>query len=154
MKFEIDDKTGILLIRRGPNINSVDKPALSNTIELEHILQSVKKTQEKILNKQIQEIQDSKNTEYDPLAKYDPWEKSRFSPSSKAEQNQKIVDGIVMRHNYLKVEVERMMKSHQTTVEGSPDDKIGIRLIDEYLKEMGKLKKIINDATGKDIKDL
>lgn len=37
---------------------------------------------------EVLETQDSKNTEYDP------WDKSSFSPSSKAEQHQKIIEKI------------------------------------------------------------
>ncbi len=74
--------------------------------------------------------------------------------SDKDRENQKIVDVIATRYNYLKAVVEQLDKSYTTTVEGSPHDKIGINLIDTYLKEMGKLEEIINNATCKDIKEL
>ena len=71
MKFEIDDKTGMIV-----KLSSYQQPSkfdgLSSVIsewgytictsnELEKILQAVKKTQEKLVNQQIQDIQDSKN---------------------------------------------------------------------------------------------
>ena len=60
MKFEIDDKTG-MIFDVSENPHSWYGNDSANPSQLEQILQAVKKTQEKIVNKQIQEIQDSKN---------------------------------------------------------------------------------------------
>ena len=60
MKFEIDKKTGMIrsLYVDLNHLIIGDNPI--NSTELEEILQAVKKTQAKLVNKQIQEIQDSK----------------------------------------------------------------------------------------------
>jgi len=58
MKFEIDDKTGMLEVDN----DGFHEYWPTGTKDLEQILQAVKKTQEKLVNKQIQEIQDSKKT--------------------------------------------------------------------------------------------
>jgi len=131
MIFEIDDKTGLIksfifsaditLTINNDEIKKGDDAAiiLADSTELEEILQAIKKTQVKLVNKQIQEIQDSKNyislepdeelkfVEVDPKItkavgfpnEYDPRAKSSFSPATKAEQNQKIVDLLIQYHN-------------------------------------------------------
>lgn len=65
MKFEIDEETGQLTIQdyKSSEPKYIGKPT---SHELEQILQSVKSTHKKILNREIQNIQDSKNTQYDP----------------------------------------------------------------------------------------
>lgn len=68
MKFEIDDKTGMIKWITIPlSSNGQEEYTSLGLLEpakdLEQILQAVKKTQTKLVNKQIQEIQDSKNNE-------------------------------------------------------------------------------------------
>ena len=65
MKFEIDDKTGMIFGYENKfyanEIQPMEAPLATDQKILERILQAVKKTQEKLVNKQIQEMQDSKN---------------------------------------------------------------------------------------------
>ena len=78
MKFEIEDN--LVVIDTGEGFTE-----LVRAQDLEAILQAVKKTQEKIVNRQIQEIQDSKK----------PSNYYRTDISlEQIEQNQKIVDAI------------------------------------------------------------
>jgi len=66
MKFEIDDKTGMITTEeciRHDEVNNTHEASIFH-FHLETILQAVKKTQEKLVNKQIQEIQDSKNQDF------------------------------------------------------------------------------------------
>ena len=70
MKFEIDDKTGMILTKDSwpPDGTQLEHPRILFSNEVEQLLQAVKKTQEKLVNKQIQEIQDSKNPIYETRA--------------------------------------------------------------------------------------
>jgi len=61
MKFEIDNTTGFLLIEPENGIIPSKDNAKIYRDQLETILQAVNKTQEKLENKQIQNIQNSKN---------------------------------------------------------------------------------------------
>lgn len=64
MKFEINDNTGMIKIRHDHDPHSTGVIITVDGIrtgDLEAILQAVKKTQTKQVNKQVQEIQDSKN---------------------------------------------------------------------------------------------
>jgi len=63
MKFEIDNKTGMINKMEYDvdfDHSLIENKEKTNSCEIEQILQAVKKTQEKLVNKQIQEIQDSK----------------------------------------------------------------------------------------------
>jgi len=108
MKFEIDDKTGMIVELVGDHkIDGSYSPPLDDDIQikvdLEQILQAVKKTQKKLVNKQIQEIQDSKNHKLCvgenvqilgvPNTKTIITKEGKFIKlSPEIEQNQKIVD--------------------------------------------------------------
>jgi len=59
MKFEIDDKTEMIEV----DSQGFGEYWPAETKNLEQILQAVKKTQVKLVNKQIQDIQDSKHKE-------------------------------------------------------------------------------------------
>ena len=103
MKFEINDKTGMLTIEQeyilDEDINSELKQRLVFDGELEQILQAVKKTQEKLVNKQIQEIQDSKKDPEYIIHKLDETKKLFRKHKEKIEENQKIVDSLIKEFN-------------------------------------------------------
>lgn len=123
MKFEIDDKTGMIkdettLDFIPTETTSGDNPVSHHPVtshQLEQILQAVKKTQEKLLNKQIQEIQDSKKFVFNPPKDMPECDrihlqkmidemptKSKIvlvSDPQKIEQNQKIVDALIKEHH-------------------------------------------------------
>ena len=105
MKFEIDDKTGMII-----KLSFFQKPSkfdgltsvipegghtIGTSNELEAILQAVKKTQGKLVNKQIQEIQDSKKDPEYIIHKLDETKKLFRKHKEKIEENQKIVDTII-----------------------------------------------------------
>jgi len=158
MKFEIDDKTGMIgeesyfkfdtsgksytSFKDGiiitaklkelfdlnstipDSIQELEKPMTSK--QLEEILQAVKKTQEKLVNRQIQEVQDSKNPEiYETRAA--PKKVRPTLESQKIEQNQKIVNELLSHYKH----------SHSSDYD-----------LRSFVEE------IIKTATGKDIKDL
>jgi len=139
MKFEIDDKTGMLAIVRNSiageevlvDVNTHEYFGVLPTNEnLEKILQAVKKTQEKLLNKQIQEIQDSKNTitneEFDEMLKKRKIHTTEgFISIEEIERNQKIVYEIKRKFYNL------------------PENHLWREVYNEIIKK----------ATGEDIKD-
>jgi len=129
MKFEIDDKTGMITT---PLDFSGNETEYTESFMLEQILQAVKKTQEKLVNKQIQEIQDSKNIPLPEIInpiELQKYVKEELKRHEKIDQNQKIVDEIIKFYN--------SQKDNVTDLDG-----------------MNFLGSIIKNATGKDIKDL
>ena len=136
MKFEIDDKTGFLLIEPENGIIPSNDNAKIYREQLERILQAVKKTQEKLVNQQIQEIQTEKangllwfDDVYKQLKYKQDGKTTILNLDEKIEQNQKIIDEIIKFYNSQKDNV-----------------------ID--LDGMNFLGSIIKNATGKDIPDL
>jgi len=140
MKFEIDDKTGMIDSRtRISEGDQWDGPSFIMTSGiLEKILQAVKKTQEKLVNKQIQEIQDSKSK---PLRGFNPPpimikknDRIFYGEESwtleEIEQNQKLVDAMILKCKEL----------DGTSMYG-----------EDRIEEMVC---ILREITGKDIKDL
>jgi len=96
MKFEIDDKTGMVLVSEKEILEGElpDLTAFATSNDLEQILQAVKKTQEKLVNIQIQNIQDSKNHWIGDMGRLD----SDGKYKDKRDQNQKIVDEIIKNY--------------------------------------------------------
>lgn len=138
MKFEIySDSEFIYDIDEKHDLTDDNEYPIAQLKQLEQILQAVKKTQTKLVNKQIQEIQDSKNHEYNP------WAKSSFSPTSKTEQNQKIVEAILEQYQF----TEDTLKNSKD-LNLSERDKIQISYLNTTLSTT------IKKTTGKDIKDL
>ena len=91
MKFEINDKTGMI----EADNQGFDEYWPADAKDLEAILQAVKKTQEKLVNKQIQKIQDSKNIPFPEIknpVELKKFVKEELKRHEKIEQNQKIVD--------------------------------------------------------------
>ena len=145
MKFEIDDKTGMIIklsfFQKPSKFDGLTSviPEWGHTIgtsnELETILHAVKKTQEKLVNKQIQEIQDYRKKEPEYIIhKLDETKKLFRKHKEKIEQNQKIVDGIIKWYH-------------------TPVDAIKIPSKD-HDRQWNLLQEIVHNATGKDIKDL
>ena len=110
---------------------------------LEKLLKGTKKTHEKIVNKQIQEIQNSKNT-IKTRAHAITWINSDNQEQTmtlkEIERNQKIVDELIVQYRF----AEESLMSNGL----SKTDKIQI----SYLKST--LAVTIKNITGKDIKDL
>jgi len=127
MKFEIDDKTGMIGELDMSNSEIVGPSLNVNSNQLEQILQAVKKTQEKSLNKQIQEVQDSKN-KHDVIINVTGEQGARVYDSQIIERNQKIVD------------ILKFIGDRDLIMGGDYSYKT--------------LKTRIREATGKDIKDL
>jgi len=166
MKFEIDDKTGMIVSQLFIDDYKVTGEQNIESTDLETILQAVKKTQEKLVNKQIQEIQDSKRHISVEPAKKSEWldikptiikavihendveiSKGNFVSIEKIEQNQKIVDKILSYHNHCNV----MLKSL--------DDSICAKsFIEEqtkrWVENREQIEEMIKYATGKDITEL
>ena len=112
MKFEINEKTGMihseLVLGAGPLIWDDGKDGLVGNIpappyvstrlitltELEKILQAVKKTQEKIVNRQIQEMQNSKNL-IDKTVMVTPQDGEKHKLNAKI----KIIKGVIQDKN-------------------------------------------------------
>ena len=160
MKFDIDVKTGMIIktnydIDPDHNRPVRVKEVNAHSFDLEQILQAVKKTQEKLVNKQIQEIQDSKNyislepnealefVEVDPkIIKAVGHEndveisKGNFVTIKSIEQNQKIVDEIIQSYRSL-VKDGALKDVHE----------VEFSIVQE-------LESIIEKSTGKDIKEL
>lgn len=149
MKFEVNEETGIIMVvmetlkSKLPSIYPLPN-------QLEKILQGVKKTQEKIVNRQIQEIQDSKN---DPIRGFttpptmiQKNDRIFYGDQSwtleEIDENQKIVSVFVSEVKTSAMLIDALGENH---VENGNDDamKANLRLIRAY--------KMI---TGKDIKDL
>lgn len=124
------------------NYDKMENWKLVTITEIESIFKSGKNTLTKIGNKVVQSVQDEKNVSqiaedlhgtFIKNIEHDPWAKSEFSPTSKAEQNQKIVDELI-----------RILKNHSKdhpTCVGCHEESDGI--VDFFLK-----------ITGKNIKDL
>jgi len=94
MKFEIDDETGMIGTAYLGSYFLTD-----DSKELEQILQAVKKTQVKLVNKQIQYIQDSKNPSQEQmLSNSEVKINGEYISYLKIEQNQKIVNEIIRIH--------------------------------------------------------
>lgn len=137
MKFEIDVNGYIFpelpIVQLG-----AQQPCLeyADSKQLELILQAVKKTQEKLVNIQIQEIQDSKNSTSDEYQRrYE--ESLEDKHNEKIEQNQKIVDEIT--------------KMYQTCLQEGTLPIVGMNAV---LHPITTLERIVKAGTGKDIKDL
>ncbi len=107
---------------------------------LEKLLKGTKKTHEKIVNKQIQEIQDSKNAEISGISFEDSKGKKYQFDIEEIEQNQKIVEALIVQYRF----AEESLMSNGL----SKTDKIQISYLKSTLAVMFK------NVTGKDIKDL
>lgn len=173
MKFEINDKTGMI----EADNQGFDEYWPADAKDLEAILQAVKKTQEKLVNKQIQEIQNSKNIktvkilkrkyiedkpnppkiEYDQetlevsedeakqiLEQLEP----KFNPE-KIEQNQKIVDEIIKRIENNKAVL--MGKLYPDNID--PESIEGDKILERY-KKVEQEQALIKEILQRDIKDL
>jgi len=135
MKFEIDDKTGMigkLIVVKALREFELLNSELATPQDLEQILQAVKKTQEKLVNKPIQEIQDSKKEIHGGTTVNATY--VDLKTLNEIVQNQKIVDELV--------KIESVVLPSDI----SPDDARFIRY--DYVRSL------IKETTGKDIKDL
>ena len=148
MKFEIDYKTGMITTEeciRHDEVNDTHEPSIF-PFHLEQILQAVKKTQEKLVNKQIQEIQDSKNIPFPEIKnpiELQKFVKKELKRHEKIEQNQKIVDAILPLLNY-----ESNLQLFGGTTQDTPNERY-------YKNEIYLIyKQKIEESTGKDIKEL
>jgi len=185
MKFEIDDKTGMIedettLDFIPTETTSGDNPIshyLITSHQLEAILQAVKKTQEKLVNKQIQDIQDSKNMiisqpkfeingdnidlegENVSIQPTDPKQNAHLTINcmvdhGKIEQNQKIVDGVIT----LWESCQKMMDSYQEQIDNIKTNGLNESFLKEELEKQLFVRRDLEDMvgfrTGKDIKDL
>jgi len=173
MKFEIDDKTGMvenettmdfIPTETTSDDNPISHPPITSH-QLETILQAVKKTQEKIVNRQIQDIQDSKNMtisqpkfeingsnidlegENISISVTDSEKDAHLTINctlnhDKIEQNQKIVDKLVNFCNMVNM-----------AEENSGTDNF-INNIEHMHVASLTIQDLIKESTGKDIKDL
>lgn len=138
MKFEIDELTGRI------NDHSVDLSELESglgscTLEAcEQILQAVKKTQEKLVNKQIQEIQDSKN---EPLRGFTP-------PHIMIKKNDRIYYG---EESWTLEEIEQNQKIVHAMISKCKELDGTSMEAEDRIEEMVC---ILKEITGKTIKDL
>lgn len=139
MKFEIDDKTG-MIFDISENLHSYYYGNnTANALQLEQILQAVKKTQEKRVNKQIQEISEDLSGTF-------------IKKTEKIEQNQKIVDGIEL--------IIKTAITQRKRLELLPDtrDKSLQEISDRELLRtnilINGLTPLWHHVTGKDIKEL
>jgi len=144
--FEID-KQGFIHINRIYNPLSERGLVTWNGIRdgnLEEILEAVKKTQQKILNKQIQELQDSKNP---------PDGKAFDFDLAKADQYQKIVEGVKRMWNYSleQLAIKRLMLTRDLSDEAKT---LLEKDIDTTLFVINSLEDMVDYRTGKDIQDL
>jgi len=162
MKFEIDDKTG-RFNTLGFSLNELSSVKPTTIEEFEAILQAVKKTQEKILNKQIQEIQDSKNLRKYGSSKYASREsvstdntigiqKGKLRPDEKIAQNQKIVDGIELIITTAIKQKERLEPLVKDKLNNYGDISQKALLRNNIL--LDGLIPLWHSVTGKDIKEL
>jgi len=153
MKFEIDDKTGMIkLVKPSFDYKSEDTFEFTNRLHLEKILVAVKISQSKLVNKQIQEIQDSEKpirVQAHAITFIDSDLIERTMRLEKIEQNQKIVDAL---SHFVKEETKQ---SDYMTMKG---DSISEECFREAQKEIkiaiNTIKTIVERATGKDIKEL
>lgn len=80
--------------------------------------------------------------------KYDPWAKSSFSPSTKAEQNQKIVEALL---HFVREETTQMT---YTTMNGPMSDESFKELKKEITIATNTIKTIVERATGRPFKEI
>jgi len=168
MKFEIDDKNeggqrGFLInkktgyinlltlhqIKNEPDVQVVQNFGMPSFVEVETFLKAWKKTQEKLVNKQIQEIQDSKNMK-DVMEKEIksitdkmglPKEILKTARDYKNEENQQIVDEWLKKYRWLETFSDEYLNGNNETA---------IHL--KHLKR--NIVEIYTNATSKNIKDL
>jgi len=152
MKFEIDDKIMIKFFPEMGEDDSVFTPYLATTDQLEAILQAVKKTQEKLVNRQIQEIQDSKRTV--PVKTW--WDNNERFIINDIAENITFTGGLETIKNFT-------INDKTYNLEEIEQNQ---KIVDELLKEWKGvdyeggaryediLCNILTRATGKDIKDL
>ena len=155
MKFKIDEKTGMIVDADIILPTSPPQRKIADSSHLEQILQAVKKTQNKILNREIQSIQDSKNIEYGGTISKEEYggtiSKEEFE---KLRGNTKIClgDGKTVTFNEIEQNQkirEKIIKMYNFTLEQAQTDKD----VELHKFLATRYNQLIKTVTGKDIKD-
>jgi len=170
LKFEIDDTTGMIISPDPLEAQGVKYNA--NNTSLEQILQAVKKTQEKLVNQNIQDSKRFDGLEFPFSFPKDSKEYKAIEVRHKLEASKKYIEPVVMKIDRKVVENQKIRGRLKTEWQNCVNQ---IKLLEmmlgskydphmtqqefntkaaHYLDQKGILETIYLSATGKDIKEL